>query len=257
MIRSAGRVFCSGADLSEAADGWHGGRCPGVDRAAASDRDVDAPVVVELGGPVRAGGLGIVGAADIVIAAESVSFALTEVRLALAPAVISVTLLERFTSRAAADLFLTGRTFDATEAAAAGLITRVVPDAELDGQRRGRARRPRSGLPAGSARDEGAAQPRPRAAHRCAGARSARHSRPPCSAATRRAKPCSRSSTAARGEATSAHANRARGGPGVPGSRVLDAQPAVGPFAAGSRSSGAVNNVMLARPSVSGSRVLN
>jgi enoyl-CoA hydratase len=89
------------------------------------------PVVAELAGPVRAGGLGIVGAADVVLAAESVTFALTEVRLALAPAIISLTLLERFSDRAAADLFLTGRTFDAAEAQRAGLVTRTVPEAEL------------------------------------------------------------------------------------------------------------------------------
>lgn len=131
LIRSAGRVFCSGADLSEAAEG-------GMEEGARALIDLQRqiatlsrPVVVELAGPVRAGGLGIVGAADVVIAAASVSFALTEVRLALAPAVISVSLLERFTSRAAADLFLTGRTFDAAEAAEAGLITRVVADDDL------------------------------------------------------------------------------------------------------------------------------
>lgn len=131
LIRSVGRVFCSGADLSEAAEG---GMEEGATALIALQRQIatsSRPVVVELAGPVRAGGLGIVGAADIVIAAESVSFALTEVRLALAPAVISVSLLERFTSRAAAELFLTGRTFDATEAVAAGLVTRVVPDADL------------------------------------------------------------------------------------------------------------------------------
>lgn len=133
LIRSAGRVFCSGADLSEAAEG-------GMEQGARALIDMQRqiatlsrPVVVELGGPVRAGGLGIVGAADVVIAAESVTFALTEVRLALAPAVISVSLLERFTSRAAADLFLTGRTFDAAEAVEAGLITRVVADDDLGG----------------------------------------------------------------------------------------------------------------------------
>lgn len=131
LIRSAGRVFCSGADLSEAAGG---GMEQGALTLIALQRQIatmSRPVVVELGGPVRAGGLGIVGAADLVIAAASVTFALTEVRLALAPAVISVTLLERFSSRAAADLFLTGRSFGAAEAAAAGLITRVVPDGEL------------------------------------------------------------------------------------------------------------------------------
>jgi enoyl-CoA hydratase/methylglutaconyl-CoA hydratase len=89
-------------------------------------------VVVELGGPVRAGGVGIVGAADVVVAADSVTFALTEVRLGLAPAVISLSLLPRLTSREASDVFLTGRTFDAAEAARMGLITRAVPDDELD-----------------------------------------------------------------------------------------------------------------------------
>lgn len=131
LVRSAHRVFCSGADLSEAASG---GMEEGARAIVALQRQIataGTPVVVELGGPVRAGGLGIVGAADVVVAAESVTFALTEVRLALAPAVISLTLLERFSDRAAAELFLTGRTFDAAQAQAAGLVTRAVPDADL------------------------------------------------------------------------------------------------------------------------------
>ena len=49
----------------------------------------------------------------------------------MAPSVISLSLLTRFTSRAAADLFLTGRTFTADEAKEAGLISRVVPDDQL------------------------------------------------------------------------------------------------------------------------------
>ena len=131
LVRSAHRVFCSGADLSEAASG---GMEEGARAIVALQRQIataGTPVVVELAGPVRAGGLGIVGAADVVVAAESVTFALTEVRLALAPAVISLTLLERLTDRAAAELFLTGRQFDAREAQAAGLVTRAVPDADL------------------------------------------------------------------------------------------------------------------------------
>ena len=131
VLRSAGRVFCSGADLSEAsADGM----VAGAQALVAMQRRIATapqPVIVELNGPVRAGGLGLVGAADVVIAAESVTFALTEVRLALAPAVISLSLLPRLAPRAASDVFLTGRTFDASEAAAIGLVTRVAPDAEV------------------------------------------------------------------------------------------------------------------------------
>jgi enoyl-CoA hydratase/methylglutaconyl-CoA hydratase len=130
LLRSADRVFCSGADLTEVTSSAAEGLTAMVtlQRTLAT---LPKPVVVELQGPVRAGGLGIVGAADIVVAGESVTFALTEVRLALAPWVISLSLLTRFTSRAAADLFLTGRRFDAAEAASVGLITRVVPDDQL------------------------------------------------------------------------------------------------------------------------------
>ena len=131
LVRSAGRVFCSGADLSEAATG---SMEEGARAIVALQRQIataEKPVVVELGGPVRAGGLGIVGAADIVVAAESVTFALTEVRLGLAPAVISLSLLSNLSPRAASDVFLTGRTFDATEAARMGLVTHTVPDGDL------------------------------------------------------------------------------------------------------------------------------
>ena len=132
VLRSADRVFCSGADLSEAATG-------SMEEGARAIVDLQRrilshplPVVTRLAGPVRAGGLGIVAASDVVVCSEEVTFAFTESRLALAPAVISLSVLPRLTSRAAYDTFLTGRTFDAAEAAAMGLVTRTVPDAHLD-----------------------------------------------------------------------------------------------------------------------------
>lgn len=134
VIRSADRVFCSGADLSEAATG---GMEEGARALVEMQRQIVAhpkPVVVRLAGPVRAGGLGIVAAADVAICQDDVTFAFTESRLGLAPAVISLTVLPRLTSRAASDTFLTGRTFDAAEAAAMGLVTRAVPGEELDAQ---------------------------------------------------------------------------------------------------------------------------
>ena len=132
LIRSADRVFCSGADLSEAAEG---GMAEGTKALVLLQRTLVTlakPVVTRLAGPVRAGGLGIVAASDIVVCSDDVTFAFTESRLALAPAVISLTVLPRLTGRAAADTFLTGRTFDAAEAAAMGLVTRTVPAGELD-----------------------------------------------------------------------------------------------------------------------------
>jgi enoyl-CoA hydratase/carnithine racemase len=132
LIRSAHRVFCSGADLSEASQG---GMEEGTRALVALQRRIvthDRPVVTRLAGPVRAGGLGIVAASDVVLCSDEVTFAFTESRLALAPAVISLTVLPRLTSRAAAETFLTGRTFDAAEAADMGLVTRAVPADQLD-----------------------------------------------------------------------------------------------------------------------------
>jgi len=132
VIAGAGPVFCSGADMAEAA-------AQGMERGAramvALQRLIVAmhtPVVARIHGPVRAGGLGIVSACDVAISAASVTYAFTEVRLGLAPAVISLTTLPRLTARAASETFLRGGTFDAAEAARIGLVTRTVPDAELD-----------------------------------------------------------------------------------------------------------------------------
>ena len=132
LIRSAGTVFCSGADLTEAASVGMEEGTKGLVALLRQIASAEKPVMVELGGPVRAGGLGIVGAADIVLASESVTFQLTEVRLSLAPYVIALTLLPRLTARAAADTFLTGRKFDAADAASYGLVTRAVADADLE-----------------------------------------------------------------------------------------------------------------------------
>ena len=134
LLRSSGRVFCSGADLSEAST------VPMEESAhaiVALQRQILAhakPVVVRLDGPVRAGGLGIVGAADIVVSAEEATFAFTEVRLGLAAAMISLTVLPRLTSRAAASTILTGSTFDGTEAARIGLVTCAVPADQVDAE---------------------------------------------------------------------------------------------------------------------------
>lgn len=132
LIRSADRVFCSGADLSEAAEG---GMEEGAMALVALQRAIlthRCPVVTRLAGPVRAGGLGIVAASDVVVCSDDVTFAFTEVRLALTPAVISLTVLPRLTSRGAADTFLTGRSFGAAEAAQMGLVTRAVAPGVLD-----------------------------------------------------------------------------------------------------------------------------
>jgi enoyl-CoA hydratase len=132
VLTHAGRVFCAGADLSEAAQG---GMQEGTRLLVKLLRDIATlpkPVVARIGGPVRAGGLGIVGVCDIAITVDTVTFAFTEARLGLAPAVISLTTLPRMDPRTATRWFLTGESFDAPAAAAAGLVTAAVPAESLD-----------------------------------------------------------------------------------------------------------------------------
>jgi enoyl-CoA hydratase/carnithine racemase len=132
LLKSSGTTFCSGLDLAEAAEL---GMEAGTRALVALQRAIAAhplPVVVSLSGPVRAGGLGIVTASDIAICSDQVTFAFTEARLGLAPAAISLTVLQRLTSRAAAETFLTGRVFGAAEAQQMGLVSVVVPAQELD-----------------------------------------------------------------------------------------------------------------------------
>lgn len=132
LVQSSGKVFCSGADLSEAATG---SMTEGALTIVALQRLIAAapkPVVTKNFGAVRAGGIGIIAAADVAICADDASFALTEVKLGLAPAAISLTVFHRMTSRAAALTALGGAVFRGAEAAEYGLVTRSVPAAELD-----------------------------------------------------------------------------------------------------------------------------
>ena len=90
------------------------------------------PVVTVVAGAARAGGIGIVAASDIVLTAEDATFAMTEVKLGLAPAVISLTVLPRLTPRAGALTALGGEVFTGAEAVAYGLATKAVPVDRLD-----------------------------------------------------------------------------------------------------------------------------
>jgi enoyl-CoA hydratase len=130
VLGHTGNTFCAGADLSE------GSATTGADpaeMAAERAREMAAllraivesplPVIVAVDGHVRAGGMGLVGACDIAVAGPRSTFALTEARIGVAPAIISLTLLPKMSARAAARYYVTGETFDATTAAAIGLVT--------------------------------------------------------------------------------------------------------------------------------------
>ncbi|MDH2392081.1 MULTISPECIES: enoyl-CoA hydratase family protein [Streptomyces] len=90
------------------------------------------PVVARVDGHVRAGGIGLVGACDMAAASAGSDFAFTEVRLGVAPAVISLPLLPRMDPRAAERYCLTGERFTAAEAVRAGLLTVAAEDGDVD-----------------------------------------------------------------------------------------------------------------------------
>ncbi len=132
-ITHTGGTFCAGADLAEAAA--EGGPAAGTARLVRLLRvmlDHPKPIVAAIDGHVRAGGLGLLGACDVVVAGPACTFALTEARLGLAPAIISLTLAERIDPRAWSRYALSGETFDAHEAARIGLVTRAVDDVEAE-----------------------------------------------------------------------------------------------------------------------------
>ena len=134
ILAHTGGTFCAGADLSEATQGGSGD--PVRDRAEQLVDLLEAivrcgrPVIGRIDGHVRAGGMGLVAACDIVVAGPSSTFALTEARLGLAAAVISLPLLSRLTDRAAARLLLTAEKIDAAKAAEIGLVSESAEDVD-------------------------------------------------------------------------------------------------------------------------------
>ncbi|ALE92756.1 enoyl-CoA hydratase [Arthrobacter alpinus] len=130
LLTHTGSVFCAGADLKEA--GAHGVEAGAQDLVTIlrTILTVSVPVIALVRGVARAGGLGMLGACDIVVAASSATFAFSEVRIGLGPAIISLTTLPRMSSRAVSRYYLTGESFDAAKAQDCGLITLAVDDVD-------------------------------------------------------------------------------------------------------------------------------
>lgn len=135
VLGHTGKTFCAGADLSEASSSEGAGPADlAVDRAREmthvlrSILELPVPVIGAIDGNVRAGGMGLVGACDIVVAGPASTFALTEARIGVAPSIISLTLLPKLDARAAGRYFVTGEKFGADEAARIGLITVAADD---------------------------------------------------------------------------------------------------------------------------------
>lgn len=137
VLAGEGPTFCAGADVNwmRKAGGYSKAENEAdADRMARMLRGIDScpkPVIALAHGAAIGGGVGLVAAADIAIAAEGTVFSLAEVRLGILPAVVSPFVLRAIGPRAARDLFLTGDRFDAREAHRIGLVHQVVPAEDL------------------------------------------------------------------------------------------------------------------------------
>jgi enoyl-CoA hydratase/carnithine racemase len=130
VLTNTGPAFSAGADLS----GGAGDEAPrfGLADVLAAILDSPKPVVARVAGHCLGGGVGLAAACDLSVANDEVRFGFTEVRLGVAPAIISVVCLPKLRRADALELFLTGERIPAARAAAVGLITSAVPEDELD-----------------------------------------------------------------------------------------------------------------------------
>jgi methylglutaconyl-CoA hydratase len=137
ILTGAGSAFCAGMDLDN---------LRAIATQSAEQHLEDArvmakmfysvfafprPLIAAVNGPAIAGGTGIATLADFTLAVPEAKFGYTEVRIGFLPAVVSVFLRRQVGEKIARDLLLTGRIFDAAEAHALGLVSQIVPAAEL------------------------------------------------------------------------------------------------------------------------------
>jgi len=145
VLTNEGTVFCAGADLSERSTG--GDDDTGADQTGAEDTADEAPDPLGVFGRIRrspkpwigrihghavAGGLGLAAATDISVAIDTAKMGFSEVRIGVAPAIISVICLPKMRAADAAEAFLRGNRFLAPEAARLGLINYAVAETEID-----------------------------------------------------------------------------------------------------------------------------
>jgi methylglutaconyl-CoA hydratase len=129
VLTNAGTTFCAGADLK--AGGAGSARHSLVDVLTAI-LDAPKPVVGRIAGHCMGGGVGLAAACDVSVVADDARIGFTEVRIGVAPAMISVVCLPKLGRADAAELFLSGERISAGRAVEVGLLNRAVPRADLD-----------------------------------------------------------------------------------------------------------------------------
>jgi methylglutaconyl-CoA hydratase len=137
-LSGRGDVFSAGADLN-----WMRGvaaytyeeNLEDAKRFAGMMRELHGlpqATIAAVNGPCIGGGVGLLSACDVAVASQSAFFALTEIRLGIAPAVISPYVIRKIEERKAREYFLTGKRFDAATARELGLVNAVVAHDRFD-----------------------------------------------------------------------------------------------------------------------------
>ena len=133
-LTHTGPAFCAGADLSGTPKPKQRRKELGLADVLEDIQDATKPVVARIAGHCVGGGIGLAAACDISIAGSEAKFAFTEVRVGVAPAIISVVCLPKIRRADALELFLSGERISAARAAEVGLINRAVPADDLDAE---------------------------------------------------------------------------------------------------------------------------
>jgi methylglutaconyl-CoA hydratase len=139
VLGGNGPAFCAGADLNWMKRMSTYGHDENVrDARALADMlatlaNVAKPTIARVHGPAFAGGTGLVAACDIAVGTPEAKFCFSEAKLGLSPATISPYVMRAIGAREASRYFLTAEVFDAAEALRIGMLSSVVPIAELDG----------------------------------------------------------------------------------------------------------------------------
>ncbi len=129
VLRGAGPVFCSGLDLTEAAQpGQASTSAAWVEKALRALATTRLVTIAAVQGAAIAGGAGVMSACDFAVATKDAKFGYPEVRRGLVPALIMTFLRRQLRERDARELLLLGKVITAEHALAIGLINRIVPD---------------------------------------------------------------------------------------------------------------------------------
>ena len=140
VLAAEGPAFCAGADLNwmrRMADYTRDENRDDAGKLAEMLRviyECPKPTIARVQGDVYAGGMGLVAACDMAVAADSAGFCLSEVKIGLIPATISPYVIRAMGARAAHRYFLTGERFDAAEAQRIGFVHEVASADALDGK---------------------------------------------------------------------------------------------------------------------------